>query len=194
MDYRRTIPCFLFLVISALLQAEEPSLFFSASLSGRPAFVRGYPYGTGTSARFEGGLAAGFGRKTAEGAFRAAPSLHLSWISSSRSTAVSDIVVYRAFSASRLSVDLDVLFPRTRVGASLSLGANYARYTDTGNFFFFPDLKAAPFLSIFLLSGGNDRLDIQLPLQISFRKDMDFDIAAGITLKWIFFLFSREEQ
>ncbi len=189
MDYRRTIPYFIFFVICSLLPAGEAEFYISPSISGGAGFTRNTLYETGVSARIEAGIGLGFGTLRSGSTIRIAPSLNISFLTSSRSTVVSDIVVYRAFSTVRLSADVNVLIPGTRYGIASSFGGNYAHYSDTGIFFFFPDLTLKPHACFFLLSGGRDRLDLGIPFRASFRKDPEFDLSVGISLVWNLFLF-----
>jgi hypothetical protein len=189
MEYRRTIPYFLFFVICSLLPAGESEFYVSPSISGGSGFTKSSLYETGISARFEAGIGLGFGSRQSGSTILVAPSLNLAFSGSSRSTVVSDIVVYRAFSSVRLSADVDVLIPGTVYGVSSSIGANYARYNDTGIFFFFPDLTLCPHAGFFLLSGGRDRLDIGIPIRVSFRRDPKFDLSVGVSFAWNLFLF-----
>lgn len=139
----------------------------------------------------------GYGKGAVSSGFSIAPRMGILALTASPTLPGNDLLIYRGFSTLQLHAGVSVIFPHLHLlkfkplvpGLDILFGGHYARYIDTPIYFFYPDLSFTPFLGISLLPDGRDRLDLALPLELSLRRDIELDLAIGISFRWNIFLF-----
>jgi hypothetical protein len=211
MNFVKTIACLLLFVISPTLSTAERSsvpgsspggsdpfsLILSGQVKGSIGLMKMEPYSLKGSGRLAASFDLGFGRRSILSGFSVAPHFGLLLLSSAATSPGDDLLIYRGFTSFRIHIGASTIFPRITLlrfkpispGFDISMGANYSRYPDTPIYFFYPDISFMPFAGLSLLNNNRDRLDLGLPLDIFFRRDMEIDFGLGLSLRWNIFLF-----
>ncbi|WP_020613772.1 hypothetical protein [Sediminispirochaeta bajacaliforniensis] len=189
MKYRGTIACFFLFVIVVSLPVGAREIILSTGGDGSVAFLDTDRFGSACAGRLGGVVGSCYGFREKKEEFSLSPTFTLSYFGSSRSTVTDNIVIYRGFYALRLALGLDFSIPPIPIMMNIAVGTNIAKYTDTANYFFFPDLQCMFFREINALSRKKSTWDIGLPIRLSLRNDMDVDLSAGIAFRLNLFLF-----
>lgn len=86
----------------------------------------------------------------------------------------------------RITLSQEMRDRSPRLGLEAGMELSYAHYTLTKIYLVYPTIYTAPFLDLFFSKNSQWNLRFLIPVRIALRLDMDYVVAAGIGIAFLY--------